>query len=579
MKSETTKDQLKKLLQQALKELGLSLDAIDITVPEPKFGDYSTNAALVLAKKEKKSPKEIAEIISVKVKELDKQQIFSEISPTGGFANFTLSPDHLFKTMQAILDQRDLYGSSIMGGGKTVLVEYFANNVAKPPHVGHLRSAVIGDSLLRILRSQGFKAISDTHIGDWGTQFGILIAGYKALGKKEDVEKDPINELNRLYIEMNQRIEKEPALLEKGKEEFAKLEKGDTENRELWQWFVRVSLEDFEKYRKLLHILPFDHNLGESFYEDKMPSVIADLKNKHLLMESEGAQIVNLEDKKLGVGVIVKSDGATTYLLRDLAAVKYRTKDLKLALMLYVVDNRQAHHLEQFVEISERLGYIKTADTVKHIDFGFMSLPEEGAISSRKGAVVSLQHLIDEAEKRALNIINEKNPDLQNKEAIAKEVALAAIKYFDLSHNRKSEIVFTWEKALSFEGNTGPYLQYTHARIYGIIRKFQITNSKLQINSKNQISNDLNQHELSVLRKLHQFPEIVEQVANDYYPNNLCNYLFELSQTFNSFYQAVPVTQEEDEKKKSFRLSLITATAQVIKNGLYLLGIEAPEEM
>ncbi|HYV33408.1 MAG TPA: arginine--tRNA ligase, partial [Candidatus Limnocylindria bacterium] len=431
------------------------------------------------------------------------------------------------------------------------------------------------------LKSQGYKAVSDTHIGDWGTQFGVLLYAYKTLGDKKVIEKDPINELNKLYVEMSAKIEADESLKEKGKEEFAKLEKGDTENRELWQWFVRVSLEDFEKYRDLLDVLPFDHNLGESFYEDKMPAIIAELKSAGLLVDSEGAQIVNLEDAKKGIAVLVKSDGATTYLLRDLATVKYRVEQMRLYQALYVVDNRQSHHFEQVFEISKRAGWLKDEATIcKHIDFGFMTLPE-GAISTRKGTTISLQNLLDEAGKRALAIINEKNPELENKEAVAKLVGLAAIKYFDLSHNRKSEIMFTWDKALSFEGNTGPYLQYTHARIQGILRKagavvspFMGSQSKTADKSANYKA-----QELSVMRKLVQFPEVVEQVAKDYLPNALCNYLFELSQTFNSFYQEVPVTQETDDSLRSFRLKLITATAQAIRNGLYLLGIEAPEEM
>jgi len=581
MQSETTKNYLTNLLNQASLKLGFDNFTITITVPEPRFGDYASNAALVLGKQLKKNPAEVASAIISELKKLDEKGVFESIEPAGGFINFKLSQNYLLKNLQNILEQGDLFGCSIIGEGKTVVVEYFQNNVAKPPHVGHLRSAVIGDCLLRVLKSQGYKAVSDTHIGDWGTQFGVLLYAYKTLGDKKVIEKDPINELNKLYVEMSAKIEADESLKEKGKEEFAKLEKGDTENRELWQWFVRVSLEDFEKYRDLLDVLPFDHNLGESFYEDKMPAIIAELKSAGLLVDSEGAQIVNLEDAKKGIAVLVKSDGATTYLLRDLATVKYRVEQMRLYQALYVVDNRQSHHFEQVFEISKRAGWLKDEATIcKHIDFGFMTLPE-GAISTRKGTTISLQNLLDEAGKRALAIINEKNPELENKEAVAKLVGLAAIKYFDLSHNRKSEIMFTWDKALSFEGNTGPYLQYTHARIQGILRKagavvspFMGSQSKTADKSANYKA-----QELSVMRKLVQFPEVVEQVAKDYLPNALCNYLFELSQTFNSFYQEVPVTQETDDSLRSFRLKLITATAQAIRNGLYLLGIEAPEEM
>ncbi|MFA5991554.1 MAG: arginine--tRNA ligase [Candidatus Doudnabacteria bacterium] len=583
MQNETGKNWISHLLASALSDLKLTsyLDSLDIKVPDLSFGDYSSNAALILAKKLKENPKVIAEKIIQQIQQNADYKDLVTMQEVGGFINFTLTPQFLLANLNRILDQGDLFGCSVIGGGKTVVVEYFQNNVAKPPHVGHLRSAVIGDCLLRVFRSQGFKAVSDTHIGDWGTQFGILLFAYKeflkAGGDKKQIEADPINELNKLYVGMSAKIETDPGLRDLGKEEFAKLEKGDTENRELWQWFVRVSLEDFENYRKILDILPFDHNLGESFYEDKMPAILADLKQKGLLVESQGAQVVNLEPQKMGFAVLVKSDGATTYLTRDVATIKYRIEDMKLEKMLYVVDNRQSHHFNQLFEIAKQANYVSDPNVAELVDFGFMSLPE-GAISTRKGTTISLKNLIEEASSRALQIIEEKNPALENKQTIAAQVALAAIKYFDLSHNRKTEIVFTWDKALSFEGNTGPYLQYTHARIHGILRK--VASGKVSAPSELiQKSLQLTPHESAVLRKLQVYPEVVAQVAKDYLPNSLCNYLFELSQTFNSFYQEVPVSQEQNLMIRDFRLKLITATAQVIRNGLYLLGIEAPEEM
>ncbi|MDR3642078.1 MAG: arginine--tRNA ligase [Candidatus Doudnabacteria bacterium] len=580
MPSETAKLYLSHLLAASLSNLKLTpyLDSVDISFPEPKFGDFSTNAALILAKKTKAQPVEISKQIIEEIQKIDDKKVFGEITTTGGFINFKLSDGYLLKTMQAILDQRDLFGCSLLGEGKTVVVEYFQNNVAKPPHVGHLRSAIIGDCLLRVLKSQGFKTISDTHIGDWGVQFGILLYAFKTLKPDMDVlEKDPINELNKLYVAMSAQIEAKPELRDLAKAEFKKLEDGDEQNRKLWQWFVDESLKDFERYRLILGILPFDYNLGESFYEKHMPEVLAEFEEKKLISKGETGELyVDLENFGLGRCILIKSDGATTYHLRDFATYIYRKKQFNFYRNIYEVDNRQAHHFKQLFKSLELAGYPAKTDSV-HVEHGYMSLPE-GAISTRKGTTISLQNLITEAEKRAAKIIEEKNPDLENKASVAKQVALAAIKYFDLSHNRKTEIVFTWDKALSFEGNTGPYLQYTHARIHGIIRKFQISTDNFQINGKFQATN-FKPEESAVLRKLVQFPEIVAQVTEDYYPNNLCNYLFELSQTFNAFYQEIPVLQEKDESLKSFRLNLIAATAQVIKNGLYLLGLEAPEEM
>jgi arginyl-tRNA synthetase len=582
MTGETPKNFINHLLSSALSGLKMTsyLDTLDIVVPpNHEFGDYSSNAALILAKKLKINPKEVAAKIVEEIKKIDFEGKLEYINEQGGFINFKLSQKFLLDNLQKIVEQRDLYGCSLLGEGKTVVVEYFQNNVAKPPHVGHLRSAVIGDCLLRILKSQGYKTISDTHIGDWGVQFGILLYAFKTLKPDMGVlEKDPINELNKLYVAMSAQIEAQPELRDLAKAEFKKLEDGDEQNRKLWQWFVDESLKDFERFRQLLDILPFDYNLGESFYEKHMPEVLAEFQEKKLISKGETGELyIDLEQFGLGRCILIKSDGATTYHLRDFATYIYRKKQFNFYKNIYEVDNRQSHHFKQLFKSLDLAGYPALTDSV-HVEHGYMSLPE-GAISTRKGTTISLQNLIDEAETRALKIIDEKNPDLENKKEISKKVALAAIKYFDLSHNRKTEIVFTWDNALSFDGNTGPYLQYTHARIHGILRK-AIGNQQSAI-SADQFAGALllNPSEFSVLRKLVQFPEILPQVLVEYYPNLLCSYLFELSQTFNAFYQEVPVMQEKDDQLKTFRLQLITATAQVLKNGLYFLGIEAPEEM
>jgi arginyl-tRNA synthetase len=583
MNSETSKLYLGHILSQALSNTKLTpvLSSIDIQTPDPAFGDYSTNTALIAAKKLGLKPQDIAIKLIDELIKLDEQKRFEEISEKGGFINFKLSTSALLSSLSAVLEQGDLYGCSFRGKGQSVVVEYFQNNVAKPPHVGHLRSAVIGDCLLRVLKSQGYKAISDTHIGDWGVQFGILLHAYKEFikngGVQKNIEKDPINELNKLYVGMSSKIEEDPELRDLGKQEFVKLEKGDVENRKLWQWFVQVSMEDFERYRQLLDILPFDHNLGESFYEDKMHDVMEEFESKSLVQVGEtGEKYIDLEEHGLGRCILIKSDGGTTYHLRDFATYIYRKREFSFVKNIYVVDNRQSHHFRQLFKVLELAGY-PVKDDALHVELGFMSLPE-GAISTRKGTTVSLKNLIDEAEKRALAIINEKNPALKSKEAVAKLVALAAIKYFDLSHNRRSEIIFTWEKALSFEGNTGPYLQYAYARIQSILRKsgdFDVVPGFSVAGSEKT----LNEHELRVLRKLSQYPEVIEKVVQEYLPNMLCNYLFELSQNLNAFYETSPVIQETNPEIRQLRIQLITATAQVIRNGLYLLGIEAPEEM
>ena len=578
MTSETAKNYVNHVLSSALSTLKLTsyLDVLSITSPEPQFGDYSTNTALILAKKLKVNPKDVANKIIEQIKKEDKKQYFSAIEEKGGFINFTFSEEFLLKNLSKIIEQRELFGSSLLGGGKKILVEYFQPNVAKPLHLGHLRTAIIGDSLFRIFLSQGFKAESDTHLGDWGTQFGLVLLAYKKYGDIKVIEKNPIEELNKLYVQINSEIESNPELREEGKQEFVKLEQGDKENRELWKKFKDWSWQEYEVVYKDLEIRKSDHDWPESFFEDKMSAVIAELKSKGLLKESQGAQIVDLEAYGLGIALLVKSDGGTTYLLRDLATYIFR-KSQGFEQQFYVVDVRQSHTLKQTFKIVELLGYIKHPEEAVHISYGFLTLPE-GAMSTSKGTVVGAKEFIENVQKEALKIIEEKNPKLREKELVANKVAAGAIKYFDLSHNLKSDIVFDPKKAISFEGNTGPYLMYTHARIHGILRKSEIRNPKSEINFKSEILN-LKSEELSVLRKLLKFPEVVTQVSEDYLPNLLCNYLFELSQTFNAFYQEVPVLQEENDDLRSFRLQLVTATAQVIKNGLYLLGIEAPEEM
>ncbi len=548
--------------------------------PNPEMGDFSTNVGMMLAKRVGEGPQVVAQRLADKMFKL--QQDFFEgssaehpyiasVAVAGGFLNFTLSGEYLLQCMHKAVQQGEAYGASDLGAGKKVVVEYFQNNVAKPPHVGHLRSAVIGDSLKRVFRFLGYDAVSDTHVGDWGVQFGILLHAFKTLGDRAQVEKDPITELNKLYVAFSAQIETDPELRELGKQEFVKLEQGDQENRALWEWFVSVSLADFERYRLLLGLLPFEYNLGESFFEDKMAAVLTELKEKGLVHTGEtGEQYVDLESEGLGRCILVKSDGGTTYHLRDFATFLYRKNVIGYWKNLYVVDVRQAHHFKQLFAVLDKAGYKANSDSA-HVDFGFMALPE-GAISTRKGNVISLEALMTEGISRATAIITEKNPTLENKDVIARQVALAAIKYFDLMHNRQSNIVFTWDKALSFEGNTGPYLQYTHARIHGISRKAE---------HLTEISGvyELNAQERLVLQKLRAFPEILEQAAVDYYPNSICNYLFELAQIFNRFYEQVPVNQETDAVARYYRLQLCIATAQTLRNGLSLLGIDAPEEM
>lgn len=580
------KEKIQQLVRTALSELSpaeapeiLAKIEVEVAFAKPGFGDYTTNIAMMAFKQFNQllaqSPTELALALIEKIKNLDEAKLFSDIEVKGGFINFKLSVNELSYQLEKIIELEENYGSNNLGKEQKVLVEYFQPNIAKPLHLGHLRTAIIGDALFRILEFAGFKVESDTHLGDWGTQFGLLMLAYKKWGDINVIEQDPIVELNKLYVRINSEIETELDLREQGKQEFVKLEQGDQENTELWQKFKDWSWQEYKIIYDDLEIRRSDHDWPESFYSDKMPQVLQRLRDKGLLMESQGAQIVNLEDHNLGVAVLVKSDGGTTYLLRDLATYIYR-KQQGFEKQIYVVDNRQAHTLAQTFKILELLGDITVADEAVHIAYGVLVLPE-GQMSTRKGTIVGAKELISKAQDKALEIIEQKNPDLKNKPEVAKQVMQAALKYFDLSHNYKSDIVFTWDKALSFEGNTGPYLQYTHARINGILRKSGIEEVSKELDFS--IPEAILEHESLLLRKIYQFPEIIEQVCTTLSPNLLTNYLFELSQDLNRFYEAVPILGEQDIKLRNFRLSLILGTAIILRNGLKLLGISAPKEM
>lgn len=597
------KEEIKKAISKAIEKLYPEHKDIEFSVdyaPANIDADFASNAAMVLAEKVGKKPMEAGESLKVVIaRNAGTKQSHGIAAPLlgqlgarnettvvevalPGFLNFLLSGQELLENLNRITKNPEAYGRSDIGKGKLAIVEYFQLNVAKPPHVGHLRSAVIGDALKRLLSFVGYKTVSDTHIGDWGTQLGAYIFALKRLPSEQRglVIKD-IHASAAVYADFSKEIEKDPAKKELGKREFVQLEKGDPENRKYWKQIVKTAKEELEKQAGNLKLLAFDFkDLGESFYQDKMPKIMERLAESGSLKTGEktGEKYVDLEKSGLGRLICIKSDGASTYELRDLATLAYRYDELtkkekaQLAWNLYIVDKRQSHDFQQVFKVMEMLGYDTSKS--KHIDFGYMSLPE-GPISTRKGNVISLEKLISEAKNRALEIIKEKNPDLRDQEKVAEQVGLAAVKYFDLKHNRRSDIVFDWNEALSFQGNTGPYLQYTYARFRSILRKAKIKES----------INDIEYHQYfrperyKLLRKLYYFPEIVVDSARDFMPSILAHYLYELAETANSFYHEFPVTQEKDEKMRMFRLALVKATAAVLKNGLNLLGIEGPEEM
>ena len=550
------KEKIKQLLVDAGSKSGLTSDLVfDVGYSsDPKFGDYASNIPLVGSKLLKIKPADLAKKI---IENLD-QTIFETVEVAGpGFINFTLKNEVLIQAIEKPPKPE-------INKKEKILLEYFQPNIAKPLHMGHLRTAIIGDVLKRMFLYLGYKVESDTHMGDWGTQFGYLILAYKKYGEVND----------KLYAQLNSEAENDKSIHEQAKQEFVKLEKHDTENRKIWQNLVDESKKQFLQINETLDILPFDHHWPESFYEDKMPVVLQELKKKKLLVESQGAQIVNLsavggeDTKNLGIAVIIKSDGGTTYLLRDLATFIFGKKQ-GFAKHLYVVDNRQSHHYKQLFAILKTLVEIKEGEGV-HIDYGFISFKGE-VLSTRKGNMVLAEDVLAEANKRVAKIIAEKNPDLKNKEKVIHAVSVGALKYFDLSRNRHSDIEFDWDKVLDFEGDSGPYLQYAYARLSSILRKAGLDGKFTDV--------AISATEREVLFKSSILAEVVQESLKDYLPNILANYLFNFATLLNKFYHESPVTQEKDEKVKDFRLALISSAKNVLGQGLKLLGIEPLDEM
>ncbi|MDP3727355.1 MAG: arginine--tRNA ligase [bacterium] len=577
-----------------------SFDVPPFSVSAPEdgsHGDYATNAALIIAKAVGRAPMEVAELIAARLKAYPASsgtEVMAAVEAAApGFVNITLSDQLLSGALASALAGPDNWWKSDIGKGKTVRVEYFQLNIAKRPHVGHLRSAVIGDAVKRMLLAFGYDAKSDTHVGDWGTQFGILLHAYKQKlksdpGFQERITDDPFGELQKLYIDVHKDIgvftpaagqdlpvisAKYADLVNAGKEEFAKLERGSPENLGIWGWMLQISLEKLEVSIHRLGLLPFDMHRGESFYEDKMAPIAELALQKGVAKKTtDGAVVVDLAADGLDEAVLLKSDGASTYLLRDLATLRYMKETLNFSENLYVVDIRQAHHFRQLFRVAELLGF-EGVNESKHVEFGFMTSPE-GALSTRKGTAISLDEVMNEARDRALMVIREKNPDLANPEAVAEMVGLGALKYFDLSHHRRSDYVFQWDNALAFEGATGPYLQYTHARLKSILCKY---GKEIEKWENKRLELDAVEHRL--LAAMLRLPEAIEDALKGYAPNVIANYLHALAQFANEFYHSHPVMQEPDAAKRELRLAIVAGVADTLKSGLYILGITAPEEM
>lgn len=532
--------------------------------PNTEMGDYAL-PCFKLSKVFRKPPAAIAEELKAQI---EPDGVLAEASALSGYLNFKIDRKSFVReTLSEVLKKGGKYGSDDIGGGRTVCIDYSSINIAKPFHIGHLSTTVIGGALYRIFNFLGFKAVGINHLGDWGTQFGKLISAYKRWGVREVIEGGGVRELVKLYVKFHEEAEKNAVLEDEARAYFKRIEDGDRECTDLFNWFKEITLKDVEKIYDLLGV-KFDSYAGESFYNDKMQPVIDELKEKGLLTESEGAKIVNLEEYGMPPCLILKADGATLYATRDLAAAFYRKKTYDFYKCLYVVAYQQNLHFKQIFKVLELMGAPFYKD-MEHVAFGMVSL-EEGTMSTRKGKVVFLEDVLNKSIEKSLKLIDEKNPALENKEDTAKAVGVGAVIFGTLYNSRIKDIVFSYDKALNFEGETGPYVQYTAARCNSVLEKAGAAGDyRIE---------ELTQEEYEVANVLSRFPSAVKSAAEKYEPSFIARYAIELAKAYNKFYFQCKIL-DSGENTRNFRLALTKGTHIALKNALGLLGIGAPEKM
>ena len=581
---ETFQSLLAKKLSNALKDAGLP-EAGELTpATDPRFGDYQTNAALVLGKQRGENPRALAERI---VSHLDVGDLCEPPVVAGaGFINFELRQAAVEKqTLELVRDER--LGVAETESPRRIVIDFGSPNVAKPMHVGHIRSTALGDALARVAKFLGHEVIRDNHVGDWGTQFGMVIWGWKNLLDHQALQRDRLAEIVRVYKETNELASKEPEVREACRQELVKLQAGDKGNTDIWNECVAFSMQDFDWVYKLLDV-HYDLQCGESFYNDRLPGVVDRLLKTGIAEMSEGAVVVffhddpELADKPL---IIRKRDGGFNYATTDVATIDYRVNELKADVIWYVVGAPQILHFKQIFAVARCEGH--TVD-LRHVTFGSVLGEDRKLMKTRSGENVPLRELLEEACRRARKIIDQKNPDLSEEEKndIAEKIGIGAVKYADLSQFRTTDYIFSWEKMLSLHGNTAPYLQNAYVRIRSIFRKADVAAPLSRDESRRQsaVATNIDKlvliepAELNLAKRVCQFAEIVPQVLSGFRPNILANYLFELANSFHAFYEACPVLKSE-EPARSSRLLLCELTGRVLQKGLELLGIKAPEKM
>lgn len=556
---------------------GLTEDEIKsmIEIPQDQsMGDYAF-PCFRLAKTMRKAPNLIAAELAEK---LQGEQLFSEVSPVNAYVNMFVSREEMMKsTVSEVLEEKENFGRSDIGGNKKVIVEFSSPNIAKPFHIGHIRSTVIGNSLSKIYDALGYDVFKINHLGDYGTQFGKMICAYRRWGNREDVINSPIKTLLGYYTKFHVEVEEHPELEDEARAIFTKLEQGSKEEVELWQWFREESLKEFQRVYDMLGIEFGSYN-GESFYSDKMPRFEKELSDKGLLHESNGAQVVDLEEYKLGTALIKKSDGSSLYITRDIAAAVYRKENYDFYKNIYVVATQQNLHFQQLFKIIELMGY-DWANQCVHVPFGMVRL-EEGTMSTRHGRVVFLEDVLNGAIEKTREIIEEKNPNIENLEEITSQVGIGAVVFNELSNNRIKDYTFKWDQILNFDGETGPYVQYTHARCASLLRKAGEDIVAKAQDPKNVdfalLAKSDSAYELTKL--IYAFPGVVEQAGEKYEPSIITRHIIDIAQCFNKFYHDEHIIVD-DEVEKTSKIALVIATKRVIATGIGLLGMKAPERM
>ncbi len=565
----------KLLVAQYLKDLmpDLSVEEIAAMLEYPadkKMGDLAL-PCFKLSKIMRKAPPMIAKELCDGIMENDEaKKVFEKIENVNGYLNFFIGKGSLTADLEKMVSDEN-YGSSHDGDGKTIVIDYSSPNVAKPFHIGHLRSTVIGQSIKNLHRFSGYECVGVNHLGDWGTQFGKLIVAYKKWGSKEKIEEGGIDALTEIYVKFHQEAEENPALNDEARAAFTAMEEGDEENLALWRWFIDISIKEYKKTYDLIGA-QFESWNGESFYFDKTDRVVGELREKNLLTVDDGAEIVPLGDD-MPPCLILKSDGSTIYATRDIAAAIYRKETYNFDKCIYVTSAGQSLHFAQFFKVIGMMGYEWAKDLI-HVPFGTVSI--EGAkLATRTGNVVLLEDIFRIATEKTLEIINQKNPDLEDKEAVASAVGVGAVVFHDLSNNRIKDVNFKWDEVLNFDGNTGPYVQYTYARCCGILEK---TPETLNIKTENNfvLTEDA---ESALIKTLKLFPDKVRQARNELEPSVIARYLLDVCADFNRFYHDCPVLKCVDLAVKDTRIALIKATSTVLKNGLTLIGLKCPRNI